>query len=796
MHTLNQTMLKNYIKIAWRNLVKSSVYSTVNILGLAIATGCCILVFLFIRYETSFDAFHKHAENIHLIVQEQALVGNSRKAVGLTPLPYGPVLEVELPGIQSHTRIAKRTGFVEKGANKFSEQITFADSTFLKVFDFPLKQGLVGELLTEPDHVLVTSSVAEKYFGKIDPLGETISIHLTGSAREYVIKGVIENVPANSTVSFDIVLPIINLPGFKTHEDDFTTSLIHTYIKVTPSTRESDIEANLQGFSTRHWPDNELEPAPIAMSVPLTELHFLKDIEFGPGTPGNSALLYVMGGIALIVLLIACVNFILLAVGRLAERGKEVGIRKVLGAERKQLMAQYFGEALIQITLAVAFGMIIAEFALPMFNRLADTQVSWDLIGIVPLAVFIISLIVTLGLFTGLYPGILHSRLVPIKALKSEAKTTGLNTLGRILMIFQFSLSICLIIGTMAMYSQLDYLKSKPLGYDGDQVVMIPAQNADAGQYLSIIRDQAQSKPGIVSVSGTSSSFTQGGAWGTKEITIDGKSINALDYKVDNKYIETLGIDLLAGRNFSNAFPSDPSKAIIVNQAFIEELELENPIGKTVAFRGQREIVGIAENFHFQSLHEKVSPLVLHTSEGWPLMHIAVRVQPGQIAESIGILETTWKELMPGETFEFHFLDEQMDRLYRQEERWTEIITYVALLAILIACIGLVGLTSIITENRKKEIGIRKLLGATIPQLLMLITGNFVLIFGIAFFIATPVSYLLVSNWLNDYAYHIEFSWWIVALSLILTLFLALVVLSYQAIKAALMNPVDSLRSE
>ena len=363
-------------------------------------------------------------------------------------------------------------------------------------------------------------------------------------------------------------------------------------------------------------------------------------------------------------------------------------------------------------------------------------------------------------------------------------------------MIFQYSLSICLIIGTMAMYSQLDYLKSKPLGYDGDQVVMIPTQNADAGQYLSIIRDQAQSKPGIVSVSGTSSSFTQGGAWGTKEITLDGKSINALDYKVDNKYIETLGIELLAGRNFSNAFPSDPSKAIIVNQAFIEELELESPIGKTVAFRGQRVIIGIAENFHFQSLHEKVSPLVLHISEGWPLMHIAVRIQPGQIVESIGILETTWKELMPGQSFEFHFLDEQMDRLYRQEERWTEIITYVALLAILIACIGLVGLTSIITENRKKEIGIRKLLGATIPQLLMLITGNFVLIFGIAFFIATPVSYLLVSNWLNSYAYHTELSWWIVASSGIFTLLIALVALSYQAIKAALMNPVESLRSE
>lgn len=785
-------MLKNYIKVTFRNLRKTPAYSAVNILGLSVAVTCCILVFLFVQFETSYDSFHQKSDNIFFLVNEDNSGGSN--LTGITPLPYGPELSNQFPEIKDYVRITNRSGTVERNGNKFSETLTFTDPEFLLLFDFGMQGNGTGKLL-EPGDVILTASSAEKYFGSEDPVGKSISITIDGQPEEFTVRAIMKDAPPNSSVDFNILVSMDRFPLYDEYSDDLTTSVIHTWILTEKGTSVTDLQNKMSGYLNDRWPESEGQAAPHIKMIPLSSMHFT-DLQFGPGSPGNADLLWVMAAVVALILMISCINFMLLAIGRATKRGKEVGIRKILGANRSQVMRQFWGETFIQCLCAVGIGILLVELFLPTFNQLASTEMSLGLVGAVPIAVFALLLVLLLTFAAGLYPALIQSGFTPSENLYKQTKFTGFGLLGRSLIVVQFSISIGLIVGTIAMFYQLDYLRNKPLGFDGDQVVMIPTGQVNAMPYLSIVRDEGRSYPGVISVSGTSISFTQGGAWGTKEIAVQGKTVTTRDYMVDQYYLETMGIDLINGRNLSDSFPSDPTESVIVNRAFVDEAGMEDPVGQIVEFRGQRQIIGVVENFHHQSLHEQINPLALHASPGWPVMHVAVRVTPDRFTESIAFLEEKWEQVYGSGSFDYSFLDEQMDQIYQAEERWTEIISYLSILAVAIAAIGLFGLTSIALTNRSKEIGMRKVLGATASQVLMLVSKNFGGLFAISFLVATPLSYLAVQDWLGGYAYHVDLAWWMFGIAGIISLLVIMLAIGYQTFKVAFMSPLDSLRAE
>lgn len=782
-------MLKNYITVTFRNLRKTPIYSVVNILGLAIAITCSFLVFLFVQFESSYDTFHEKADQIFLLVNE-----DNGNAQGITPLPYGPELSGQFPEITGFARIEGRSATVERNGNEFSEVVTFTDRDFFSIFDFEMMSGDPGRFLA-PGDVILTTAAAQRFFGSESPVGKSLSIQIDGQPEEFTVRGIAHDVPPSSSVEFDILVSMDHFPLNEEYSGDFTTSITHTWIMTEEGTSPTDLQNKMTDFLIDRWPESEDQAAPEIKMLSLSSIHFT-DLQYGPGSPGNEGLLWVMAAVAFIILMISCTNFMLLSIGRATKRGKEVGIRKILGAERVQVMRQFWGEILIQCLCAAAVGFFLVELVLPVFNQLASTELSLGLSGFIPLALFSILLVLLVTFVAGLYPALVQSRITPAENLGSQTRFTGFNLFGRSLIVAQFSVSIGLIIGTIAMFYQLDYLRNKPLGFDGDQVVMVPVWNVDAAPYLNVVREEGRSQPGVVSASGTSISFTEGGASGSKNIPMQGRTVSTFDYMIDSHYLETMGIELISGRNFSESFPSDPFESVIVNRAFVEEAGMEDPVGQIIEFRGQRQIIGIVENFHHRSLHEEIDPLALHTSLGWPIMHVAVRVNPDRFNESLAFLEEKWNQVYGSERFSFSLLDEAMDQLYQAEERWTEIISYLSILAVVIAAIGLFGLTSIAMSNRSKEIGMRKVMGATAGQILLLVSKNFGGLFGISFLVAAPLSYLAVQQWLQGYAYHMEMAWWMFGMAGVAAMLVIVLAIGFQTFKVSFMSPLESLRTE
>jgi putative ABC transport system permease protein len=810
-------MFKNYLKIALRNLRRQSVYSFINVTGLAIGMACFILIFLFVRNETSYDRFHPNVANLYRVYVTEAPPDRDPFSYAETPAQMAHAFETSFPEVKRAVRLDVNRDLVRYQNTTFTERVHVADTDFFEVFHFPLLAGEPSAVLQDPSAVVLTESMAKKYFGKIEnpvrsePLGKRLAIKLGNEFHDFFVSGIAKDVPENSSIRFDFVIPFDNVRTYKSERalSAWLNVSFETYVELAGPLTAAEIESKLHTVVKNHYPER---------IAPMITLHLqsMIDIHLDPTVPSGFEAIsspiysYILLGIALLILIIACINFMTLAIGRSAHRSLEVGVRKVLGAVQSQLVKQFWSEAILMSFLALALSIFLAELFLPFFNDLANKRLSlaYDF----PMLLAFTGLALVVGLIAGSYPALVLSRMPPAIVIKGETQIRSARFFWRGLVILQFSLSILLIIGTLVMANQLHYLRTKDLGFNREQVVVIRnnSPQREGAMLLERFRQELANNESVLGVAGSSNAFaSQWAAMGFA--SEDGTYRNFFQQTVDYDYLKTMGIALLMGRNFSPEFGTDSSEAIIVNEAMVKYFNWDSPLGQRLP--GQKfpphRVIGVVKDFNFQSLQNEIAPLVLTLDPTTVLRgindisiavspravnFINVRLEPKNISAAVELLKGTWQKLAPNQPFVFSFLDDDVEQQYREEERWGKIIGYASGLAILIACMGLFGLAALTAAKRTKEIGVRKVLGASVTRIVILFSKDFAGLVLIAFAVAAPLAFYFTNRWLQSFAYRIDVGWWIFALAGGLALFIALVTVSTQAIKAALANPIESLR--
>ena len=799
-------MLKNYLKVAIRNLVRHKGYSQISIVGLAIGLAVCILIFQYVRMELTFDAFHENSDVIY------RFVGSFQEETGewdysaLSPIPLGPALADQYPEVIRFSRFLNRTTVVKYNGRVFNELLLFADSDVLSMFSFDMLKGNPSVALEEKHSVILSEAAAEKYFGDSDPMGKALSIRGGDDFVGFVVTGVVKNIPHNSTIKFDFLLPytaiLDNLsPQLKDNWGALTT---RTYVQVAKGTSPSLLEQKLPGFLDTHLRPifgDDLDRARFHLQ-PLEDIHLNPRLSHRFEPTNNPIYLYMLLGIGIFILVLACINVTNLAVGQASTRLKEIGTRKIVGAGRKQLMGQFLGESLALSIVALCIALVLAEVLVPVFNGLANTELSIDILGNWTILPTLLALLLLVSVAAGGSPALYLSRFNPAHIIKGSVRVGKPSVFTRSLVVLQFSLSIFFIICTLLMSRQLNHVKNMNLGFEDDQVVVIKTGTADGEQALGLLRNELRSHPSIKSMAGSGESLGRVSTYTATVAECGDVDAGCHVFRVDENYLHTMGMEVLQGRNLSADFPADPRHSVLVNESFVDKFGLQSPLGKKVKvpLRALEDntgtIVGVVRDFNYLSLHTGVEPAVLHMSPRYSLSYIAVKISPEDVQQTIGVLRDTWSKIAPDLPFEYYFLDEDFNRQYATEERWSSIFGYSSFFAIFIASLGLLGITSLAVGRRTKEIGIRKVLGATAAGLVRLISKEFLLLVLIANVVAWPVAYYAASRWLENYAYRINVGWGTFALAGALALLIALITVSSQAVKAASSNPVDTLRYE
>ncbi len=779
-------MLGNYLKVAFRNLVRHKVYSFINVTGLSIGIAFCVLTFLFVRREWTYDAFHENADRIYRVYMDDTGFEPS----GVTSDALGPALAEAFPDVRS-VRIGWGSFSVMQGDRSFRESFRFVDPAILEVFTFPLVKGDPTTVLEGPYSVVITEAAARKYFGDKDPLGKVLSVEIWGRPPvvwDFVVTGIAKPVPKNSSIRFDFLAPFEaggELRGWS-QED------IQTYLLLPEHRRPADLEERFPEL-LKMWL-GEKRDARMGLQ-PLLEVH-LNPGTRGPKPASNPAFSYILLGIALLVLVIACVNFMTLAVGRSFARAREVGMRKVVGASRTQLMKQFLGESMLLSAMALVAGVALAELLLPAFNSLAGQDLALadqaDGVGLV----FLLGLALAVGLAAGSYPAFVLSGFQSVAVLKRRLSLGGSSLFGRALVVFQLALSVFLVVSALLMARQLEYLRTKPLGFESDHVLYIhiwDLRERDS-DLPGVYRNELLGHHGVLGVTGTSNALSSRTRY-RNSIEHEGNEMGVEMVFVGYDFLETMDISLLEGADFDTR-NTDSRASIIVNEALVRRLGWDRPVAGRMLRMNKRDItvIGVVQDFHFRSLHHKIGPAVLRLSPGFT--RLLIRIRPENIPGTLAFLEEKWQEVAPDLPFQYSFLDEEVDRQYRKEERWNRIVQYSALFAVFIACLGAFGLTALAVARRTKEIGIRKALGATVPNILSLLSREFLVLVAVASVIAWPVAYYAMERWLQDFAYRIELGVGTFVLGGVLMLAIVLLAVGSQAMRAARANPVDALRYE
>ncbi|MYF17261.1 MAG: FtsX-like permease family protein, partial [Gemmatimonadetes bacterium] len=775
--SVEMSLFSSYLKTAIRNLAKHRIYSAINIIGMAIGLAFCILTFLFVHNEWTYDTFHKNADHIHRVYVK----GQNEWISGHTPGPLGPAIAEAFPDMQT-VRFASHNGKIGTENRVFEAQLGFTDPNFLDIFSFPILRGGPSRILQDKYSVLITEKTAQKYFNKTNPIGEVLPIQHGKEIQNYTITGIVQNVPNNSTLQFDVLLPF-EQSGF---EDKWNSYMVSTFMMLPQNVHPNSLEQQFPRW-TKIWWDEDRE---VQLKLqPLTKMHF--DQNLWTDGRSNPVYTYVLSGIALLVLFIACVNFITLTLGRQAMRAREVGLRKVVGAGRMQIANQFIGESLLLIAIALIASIAIAELALPTFNNLAGKSLSMsDGLNATTLA-FLILLVSLVSITAGGYPALILSRLQPTQIIASRLQMKTGNRFGKALIIFQFALSICLIITTLMMGKQLTFLRTQPLGYQTEHVITISTYELrKENKTLPIVfRDLLQDNPSVISMTWLDHSLNSN--MGSRTYISYDESPEHLveNISIDYDLFKTLDIKLAAGREYDRDFPTDAKEAILVNKALVKKFGIEDPIGKTIK-RGtswSQTIIGVVRDFHFSSLHRKIAPAILPLYTGhWSLW---VRIRPEDMPGTIAFIKEQWEKVAPHHAFRFSFLDENIGRQYHKEERWNLMIQYATGFAIFIAALGAFGLAALATARRTKEIGIRKVLGASQTQILSLLSREFVLYIALSSLIAFPIAYYATNQWLQTFAYRTELGIGTFLLGSVALFLIVLTTVTTQTLKAARANP-------
>lgn len=801
-------MLKNYLKIALRTLAQSKVYSVINITGLSIGLAAAMLIMLYTKDEVSYDGFHANNPNIYRItfksVNPAGVLENNSGITGYLP---GPKFSAGTPEIEAFTRYRQHRNDVKLGDQVASQDVYQADPDFFRIFSFRLLSGNPLRALSQPRSVVISEEMAEKHFGTVNALGKTMlfkdSFDENAAFEPFVVTGVAAKCPQNSSIQFDFLQPLPVSESQKQGEAWFNSSL-NTFVKLTPGANtkavsttmnriyQSDARDAMKSVAEKYGLKNKRYYG----LQPFTAIHLDPQLNAENGLVNGSKPLfsYVLSGIALFILLIACINFINLTVARSLKRAKEIGVRKVVGGGRYQLAAQFLGESFVLCFAAFVLAILLVESVLPTFNSLANKALALSYLFDWQLIAGYIVLFVLTALLAGFYPAVVLSGYDPVKTLYSRFNFSGRNYMQKILVVLQFALASFLIIVTLTMRSQFNFLTNMELGYDDRNLITVEKQNLTRPE-AQLLTDELLKSQSIEAVTPKN-----GGLWGTMA-RINGETDMEFSYEtVGANYLSVLKIPLVQGRELSGALATDSTKAVLVNETFVKKAGWKKPLGQEVDFwynPGEKyTVVGVVKDYHFQSLTSNIRPQLFTMKPGNTFGKVFIRIKPGTESASLAHIGKTFRKLFPLVPYTYQFVGEANLKSYESEAKWKEIMLFGAVLTIFISCIGLFGLATLAAERRTKEIGIRKVLGASIAGIVALLSTDFVKLVAVSFVLSFPAAYYAMQKWLENYPYKVEMSAWIFLSASGLSLLIALFTVSFQSVRTALMNPVKSLRTE
>jgi putative ABC transport system permease protein len=797
-------MIDNFFKIAFRNIRKHKVFSFINITGLAVGLAMFVLIALYIRFELSFDRFH---ENIDRICRVEQILDHSglKEAIAGCPAPLSGPLAADYPEFEAVSRVIDGGNTIIKldGDQKLRESVFYADSAFFQIFSFSWIGGDAGHALDAPYSVVLTESLAEKIFGQDDPVGETIRLD---DDNDYQVTGLIGDVPANSHISFQLLLSSVTISAGGDF-DPFTgwgDNWVPLYVLLQPEQSWQRVSDKIR-FALKKYQGEESRHE--LYLRPLLRIHLHADVKHEIGLVGSIKNIYIFTAIALFVLVIAGINFMNLTTARSADRAREVGLRKVSGAQRSSLIRQFLGESIYTAFIALILAFVLIVIFLPEFNRIVNRELHLSFLQDWQFFLGVLALTILVGGLAGIYPAFVLSSFQPASVLKGRQSSGSRSVLLRKgLVVFQFFVSVTLISGTIIVLQQVHFLLNKDLGYDSEQILTFPVNTPDVGNYR-VFRNEVLLDPNVVSVAAHDYMLHSSSNWTTVSwegaAAEDRMTVN-VNY-IDQDLMDTYGMTIVEGRGFSREFGADQGPVVILNESAVKHIGWDEPIGKHIRYSvdyqsrqvGDTEVVGVVKDFHFLSLHNPVTPLMLRLfpedRTGWS---ISAKVREQDLPITIAGIESRFQQFFPEEVFSYRFLDEDFNRMYREERKSGRVILYLAALAIGIACLGHFGLASFATKKRTKEIGIRKVVGASVSSITWLLNADFLKLTLLGCALACPVAYFVMNQWLQNFLFRIDIQFWVFAVASLAALSIALLTVSFQSLRAAFANPIDSLRYE
>ncbi|RCR71406.1 ABC transporter permease [Larkinella punicea] len=806
-------MLLNYTKIALRNLWKHKTFALVNVIGMSVAFASCLLLFLAAWSHLTFDNFHTNGKQLFMVYEQS---GPTSKSATM-PAPLAPSLRKELlPEIAHITRVVDGGGAVRYGDQEFDKSVRFVDPDFFEMFSFPMQKGNPSTVLNSLSNIVISEKTARSIFGSTDPVGKTLSLRLNETWKPFVVSGVIADAPTNSSLKFDLLARFEAYPEYQQNKDQWDNRFHSVFVQVDPKISEATFEQRLRPFVTKYLansilnlkrdggqPDENGDLTSLRL-LPMTDLHFDTEVGGGNGSPVKRSYPILLLVVAGFIVLIACINFINLSTARSMTRSREVGMRKVLGALKQQLVFQFWGEAFILCLISLVLGGLLVTALVAELNSILRTKASLSYLADPTVIVSMLTAFLVITFVAGGYPALFVARLNTTQILKGKVSLGKTGAVRNTLLIVQFAIATFLMACTLIAWQQVNFLRTMPLGFNENQVISIPVGSSVNGrQALNLFRDKLAQQPRVLSVTGAYKNFGRG---------LDGSSVTSIvgfDHKnrtirshwqpVDYDYLKTLDIKLQAGRDFSRQYATDTTTSVIINETMAKELGEKNPVGTLLNVSDGEPplvVIGVVKDYHHESLKKTVQPNTLLMSHDWPIGYILVKIAPDNVPATMAVLKKAWEEVAPKSEFEGSFLDENTDRQYQSEEQMAKLFITAAGVAIVLSCMGLFAIAVMIMAQRIKEIGVRKVLGASVGSIVILLSKDFLKLVLIGIVIASPLAWWLMSQWLKEYAFKIELAWWMFAVAGLLAILIAFATVSFQSIKAALTNPVSSLRSE
>ncbi|MFC2165046.1 ABC transporter permease [Acidobacteriota bacterium] len=810
-------MFKNYLKLALRSIQKHKGFSFINIAGLTVGLACSICIAVYVRHELSFDKHHENAHRIYRVCPQFGPGGET--SIAWTSPPMAQAMLEDFPEVEKAIRFDPwpSNDLVRYGEKSFLEKrIKYADDGIFDVFTIPFLLGDPETALIDPHTIVITQGVALKYFGTENPLGK--SLRFVDRKKDFKVTGVVENCPDASHLQYDMIASLASTRLSLSNR--WMSHCYFTYVCLSEGIKPSQLEEKFPDFVLRHYGPQFLADTGVRFEEhikdkenyfvyilqPLPDIHLNTQINDNLSIKGNPVAIYAFFIIAVFILLIACINFMNLSTARFTQRSKEVGLRKVLGSSRKQLIWQFLGESVFMSLVALAFSLVIVQIVMPVFGRLADRQLALNYVQDVYLLPALICVALFVGILAGSYPAFFLSSFQPARAIKGAIHKRGKGHLNlrRALVILQFGITFAVFFGTLVISHQLRFFRQKNLGFDKDQIVVIHRAN-DLGSQAESFKQELLRHPQIKTISHTET--LPGRHYNPNSHHLEGRPSTETPVLwtmyADSDYVELLGLETATGRYFSREIPTDMTSAVVINETAVKELGLNDPIGKRFdkEFGGAKKgeyvtIIGVVKDYHFLSLHHDILPMLIRPLSADVWRYTSIKVGPERIPETLALIESAWRKFAGGQPFEYSFLDDDFDSLYKSEKRAGQLFSLFSFLAIFVACLGLFGLVSFAAEQRTKEIGIRKVLGASVSRIILLLSREVILLVFVASLIAAPLGFLAMRKWLENFAYRIDLSPSLFMVTAMITLSIAVLSVSYRAIKAACANPADAIRNE